>query len=217
MGAAPLTLGLAAGGLSALSSFMGAEKSRNDQRARAAALQEQAAQMRRQAKLQEQQGRIEAENIDRQKMKLRRDFENLQGRNRSLLGAGNVDMTSGSALDIQLGNIDRFAEDYGENAYQKALKEWETREQVKMSNYQADVYDAQGSYLKNTAGSIGTSLLTGLIGGTVAGLSAYQGAGGTFTGAKSARTLWDDPTSQGLLMRHPAGNAKPWAYVPFRK
>ena len=145
MGASLTMMSLVAGGLSAVSSFVGAEQQRRQQKAQASALASQADMTRRQADIAKQKGRVEAENIDRQKSALRRDFEAMQGHNRSLLAAGNVDMGSGSALDVSLGNIDRFAGDMGENAYQRALKDWETSETVNALHYQADSYDAQSS------------------------------------------------------------------------
>jgi len=181
MGSA-MALGLAAGALAGTSSLMSAERQRKQQKAQAATLHDQATMTRKQAEIQAQKGRIEAENIDRQKSALRREFEEMQGRNRSLLAAGNVDMTSGSALDVSHGNINRFADDWGENAYQKALKEWETTQNVKTMNWQASQYDAQGSYLSKTAGNFGTSLLTAVINGVASGLSAYSMGGGSFGG-----------------------------------
>ncbi|MBO4335845.1 MAG: hypothetical protein J5846_08460, partial [Desulfovibrio sp.] len=127
--------------------------------------------------LMQQKGDIEARQIEKQKRQLRRDFEQAQGHNRSLLAAGNVDMGSGSALDVELGNIDRFASEMQGNAYDVALKKWETGEQVKMANYQADAYDAQGSYLKSSAGSLGTSLLKGAIAGGMAFANMYRSSG----------------------------------------
>ena len=179
MGASLTMMSLVAGGLSAVSSFVGAEQQRRQQKAQASALASQADMTRRQADIAKQKGRVEAENIDRQKSALRRDFEAMQGHNRSLLAAGNVDMGSGSALDVSLGNIDRFAGDMGENAYQRALKEWETSENVNALHYQADSYDAQSSYLRKTAGNFMTSLLTSSLNGLAAGVGASGSAGYT--------------------------------------
>ena len=175
---------VATAALSAISTVMGSERQRAQQEAQAGAMEAQANVTRQQAELQQQKGDIEARNIERQKRQLRREFEAAQGHNRSLLAAGNVDMTSGSALDVSLGNIDRFAAEMGQNAYDVALKRWETAEQVKATKYQADVYDAQGSYLSSTAGSLGTSLLKGAIQGgltfaSLYGSSAFAGQGGT--------------------------------------
>jgi len=186
------TIGLVMGGLAAGSSLLGSAQQQSQARAQAKAMSAQAAATRQQAELEAQKGRVEAENIDRQKSALRRDFEAAQGRNRSLLAAGNVDMTSGSALNVSIGNINRFADDIGENAYQKSLKEWETAQNVKALNYQADVYDAQSSYLKKSAGNLGTSLLTAGISGVTAGLGGYAMAGGKLTSLFGSDDLvWD--------------------------
>lgn len=175
---------VAAAVMTAASTVMSSEQQRMQQQAQGEAYETQAALTRQQAQLQQQKGEIEARNIERQKRQLRRDFEAAQGHNRSLLAAGNVDMTSGSAMDVSLGNIQKFAADMQENAYNVALKQWETREQVKATNYQADVYDAQGSYLQNSAGSLGTSLLKGVLAGgttfaSLYGSGAFAGQGGT--------------------------------------
>lgn len=170
MGSAAV-LGLTMGALSAAGSLATSE-------AQASALRSQADAARQQAALTAEKGRIEAENFDRQKIALRREYEDTEGRNRSLLAAGNVDMSSGSALAASLGNIERFASDVGENAYQKALKEWETAQEVKNLAYQADMYDARGSYLKKSAGNLGASLLTAGLSGLSSGLGMYGMAGG---------------------------------------
>lgn len=166
--------------LSTVSTIIDSEQQRAQREAQGEAMEAQAVAQRQQAELIQEKGNIEARNIEKQKRQLRREFEQAQGRNRSLLAAGNVDMTSGSALDVSLGNIDRFSVEMGQNAYDVALKKWETAEQVKNANYQADVYEAQGSYLQNSAGSFGTSLLKGLIrggitAGTMLGASAFAG------------------------------------------
>lgn len=179
MGGIDLAVGaLAMGALTAATTLVQSEQGRKQQKAQADTAKAQADIQRKQAELAGQQGRIEAENLDQQKSLLRREFNAGQARNRSLLGAGNVDMASGSALDVSMGNINRFAADVGENAYQKALKEWETDYTVKNLLYEADMYDAQSSYLKKSAGNFGTSLLTAGISGVMAGLGTYAMGGG---------------------------------------
>ena len=175
----------AAIGTAALATVAGVISSENERanaNAQADALEAQALTTRRQAELQAQKGELEARNIDRQKAKLRREFEAQQGHNRSLLAAGNIDMSSGSAADVAEGNILHFGQEMGENAYDVALKRWETNEQVKAMNYQADVYDAQASYISSSAGSFGTSLLKGALQGAITFGSMYGasalGAGG---------------------------------------
>ena len=167
-------------GLSALSGFAGAESGRAQQMAQARSLAAQAEATRKQAERTRLQGASEAERIDSQKSLLRRQYNEAQGSNRAALGAGNVDMASGSALDVAEGNINRLGQELADNAYNVALKRWETGEQERALNYQADVYDAQGSYLRRTAGNLGTSLLTGLFqGGMTYGMGLLNGAGHT--------------------------------------
>lgn len=228
MGSA-LTIGLVSGGLSALSTFGSSMAQGQQQRNQAAAMEAQASQTRAQAEVEAQKGAIEAETIDRQKSKIRREFEELQGRNRATLGAGNIDMTSGSALDVSQGNINSFAEDMGENHYQKFLKQWETDQNVKTMNWQADQYDANSSYLKRTADNFGTSLLKAALGGAATGLGSYVMAGGKFGGLFGGLTSKSNvanlanqtgtpvsqltvPTSKGWLWSHPSGKG---ALVPY--
>lgn len=211
----PLIAGLVMAGLSGFSALAGAETKRNQQRSQAAAMEQRAEQARRQALLAREKSRIEAEGIDRQKRDIRRKFNEVQGHNRSLLAAGNVDMASGSALDVSLGNIDRFAADMGENAYERALRLWEGKESEKSLNYQADAMDANASYLKNTAGTIGTSLLTAAISGATGFARGYSMFGGDFSSwfrdsslpgqMAGTRYAWDHETPAALLMRHPSG------------
>ena len=171
-------LALTVGGLTAAGSLANAQTQAAQQRAQADALQAKSSAARQQAAIQRQKGEIEAQNYDRQRSQLRRQFEETQGRNRSLLAAGNVDMSSGSAQDVSLGNIERFAADVGENAYQKALSLWGSEQQAKTLDWQANVYNAQSSYLNKTAGNLGTSLLTAGLSGLTSGLGTYTMAGG---------------------------------------
>ncbi len=171
-------LALTVGGLTAAGSLANAQTQAAQQRAQADALQAQSSAARQQAAIQRQQGEIEAQNYDRQRSQLRRQFEETQGLNRSLLAAGNVDMSSGSAQAVSLGNIERFAADVGENAYQKALSLWGSEQQAKTLDWQANVYNAQSSYLNKTAGNLGTSLLTAGLSGLTSGLGTYTMAGG---------------------------------------
>ena len=172
------TLALTVGGLTAAGSLASSQTQAAQQRAQANALQAQANASRQQADIQRQKGEIEAQKYDRQREQLRRQFKKTQGQNRSLLAAGNVDMGSGSALDVSLGNIERFSADVGENAYQKALALWGAEQQAKTLDFQSDVYDAQSSYLNRAANSIGTSLLTAGLSGLTSGLGIYSLAGG---------------------------------------
>lgn len=194
-------LALTAGGLTAANTFAASRQQAAQQKAQGKALQAQADVARQQAEMTAEKGRIEAEAFDRQKSELRREYEAVQGRNRSLLAAGNVDMSSGSAQDVSLGNIDRFAADVGENAYQKALKGWETAQEVKNLNYQAASLDAQGGYLKKSAGNLGSSLLTAGLSGITSGLGMYGMAGGRLSSLFGNSTKAASPLSQEELYR----------------
>lgn len=194
MGSAAV-LGLTIGGLTAAGSLASSKAQAAQQKAQADALQAQSSAARQQADMQRRKGEIEAQNYDRQRSQLRRQFEETQGRNRSLLAAGNVDMSSGSALNVSMGNIERFASDVGENAYQKALSLWSSEQQAKALDWQANVYDAQGSYLKKSAGNLGTSLLTAGLSGLTSGLGTYTMAGGSlsnlFGGTGGSGLAWN--------------------------
>lgn len=181
MGSA-LTIGLVSGGLSALSSLGSGMAQSNQQRQQAKAMEVQAANTRAQAEMERQRGRIEAETIAKQKSRLTKEYQQGQARNRVNLAAGNIDMTSGSALKIQEGNADAYAADVGENEYQRLLKINETNNNFRAMQWQADQFDANASYLKRTAGNLGTNLLTAALAGTASGLTSYIGAGGKLFG-----------------------------------
>ena len=183
--------------MSAMSSFAQSRVQASQARAQAASLEAQGDMLRKQASLVQQRGEIEARAIDRRKLELRRAFQDLQGRNRANLGAGYVDLVSGSPLEVSTGNIQRFADDMGENAYAVALKRWETQQQVNAMNYQADMYDEQSSFMDRSANNlIGSLMGAGMsafgtyaaMGGfkdtstTVAGIGQYGSSGGGSTG-----------------------------------
>lgn len=120
MGMDPLTLGLAMGGASALSTLVSGVTEMGSKAAQGKAQQAQAAAARQQARMQAEQGQVELAGMDRQKGELRRQFAEMQGRNRVALGAGNVDMSSGSALKVSDGNAANFGSDIAETAYSRA-------------------------------------------------------------------------------------------------
>ncbi len=189
---------IAASALTTVSTVWQSETQRAQAGAQADALEAQAQAVRRQNDYNRQVGEIEAQEIDRQKIRLRREFEEAQGRNRSLLAAGNVAMDSGSALDVAQGNINRFGEELGENRYSVALKRWETGEQAKQGEYQARLYESQASYLNATKGTLLTSLLRGGLAGagTFAGMYGASGLGG----ASQPSTTFAGQ-SKGILVR----------------
>ncbi len=170
--------GLALGGISALSGLAGAEKQRSQQNQQAAMMEAQAANLRQNAALEKQRGEIEARAIDRQKSAIHARFNEQTGRNRSLLAAGNVDMSTGSAADVQQGSINALADDMSENAYSRLLRLYQADQQAKSLNWQADAQDAQASWLKKTSGNLATSLLTAGLAGAGGFASGYSMAGG---------------------------------------
>lgn len=198
MGFDPVTAGLIMGGIGAASSFSQSMQQKGQQKAQASALE-------RQAQLQRIEGEREAEKIDRQKIQLTRQFNELQAHNAVSLGMGNVDASSGSAEAVAQGNINRYASDVGENAYERAMSIWATNEKVKQTQAQAD-------YMNKTADSYGDTLLGSLIAGGSGFLSGYGMAGGKLFGGSEKTTLWDK-TKNGVLteMRHPSG--KKWAMI----
>ncbi|MFI3271243.1 MAG: hypothetical protein R3Y11_03930 [Pseudomonadota bacterium] len=184
-----LIVGIAAGALTAAESFISSEATRKSQQYQADVYAANADAYRSQAELTRQQGEVAQNKIDDEKTQLRRDYNSAQGQNTSLLAAGNVVLDSGSALDTLTGNADLFAADVGENRYNRQLAGWEAENSARQLDYQGDVADAQSSWLNKTAGSLGMSLLSGVVSGGIAGVSSYMLAGGTFG---------TDPTSSGM-------------------
>lgn len=153
--------------------FMEMERQRKQQRYEASVADANAASLRNQRDAVRQEGRIAQENLDKRKEALHRRYNQVQSGDIAALGAGNVDMTSGSAADALRGNADRYAEDVGDNAYAKSLARWETQNHADALNYQADRYNAQASYLKKTSGN----LLTSWLGADLAAAGNFFGSG----------------------------------------
>lgn len=176
MGAA--TLALAAGGLSAVSSIVSTSQANRDARYQAQAAEANARAARNQAKITAEKGRIEAENIDRERSALTRAYADMQAGNAAGFGALGVDMSSGSAADVFAGNASRYASDVALNSYQKNVMEWETRQNVNAALTNAANYDNQASYYKSTVQGLGSTLLTAGLSGLTSGLGVYSMAGG---------------------------------------
>lgn len=177
---AAMIIGLISAALSAFGSFSSSMSQGAQQRQQAAVLEAQAKTSRQNAEKERVRGEAEAAAQSREKSRIRRDFERGQAANRVSLGAGNVDMGSGSALDVALGSIDNFAADMGENEYAAALKLWEGEENARLMRNQAAIQESNASYLKETAAGMGSSLLTAGIGGLGGFASGYGMAGGSF-------------------------------------
>lgn len=173
-----MALALTAGGLAALSSLQQVSAQNKQARYQQSVAEANAQAARNQAKITAEKGRIQAENLDRERSALRRQYADLQSGNIASLGALGVDMTSGSAADTLEGNAMRFSQDVALNRYQKALSEWETGENVKALDANAKNYDAAASYYGSTVKNLGNSLLTAGITGLTSGIGAYAMAGG---------------------------------------
>ena len=178
MGFDPLTLALAAGGLSAVSSIVSTSQANRDARYQAQAAEANAQAARNQAKITAEKGRIEAENLDRERSALTRAYADMQAGNAAAFGALGVDMSSGSASDVFAGNAARYASDLALNSYQKKVTEWETRQNVNAALTNAANYDAQAGYYKSTVQGLGSTLLTAGLSGLSSGLGVYSMAGG---------------------------------------
>lgn len=173
------------GVMAAAQSFMSSEAQRAQSKYEAKVAASNAEAMRQQADLTRKQTEAAQRAKDREREQLRMDYETVSGSNRSLLAASGVDLGSGSASDVLIGNAGRFASDVGENRLQRAWIGWSGDREADLQDWQGDVYASQSSYLKRTAGSMGTSLLTAGMKGVMTGLTAYSMAGGAFGGAGS--------------------------------
>lgn len=173
-----MIFGIISAALSAFSSFSSSMRQGAQQRNQAAVMEAQAKVARQNAVSQEAAKNAEATRQERKKSRLRRQFNEIQGSNAARLGAGNVEMTSGSAADVTEGNINNFAADMGDNAYAVALKRWEALESRRVGEQQAKISEANASYLKKSSPNLFTSLLMGGIGGAQGFATGYSLAGG---------------------------------------
>lgn len=181
MGATALALTM--GGLSAISGLSQTQQQNSQAKYQQAQMEANAAAARNQAQITAEKGRIEAENLDRERSALRREYADVQAGNVANLGALGVDMSSGSAAASLEGNVNRFAADVGANRYQKAVSRWETNENVKAQLANAQNYENAASWYGSTVKNLGQSLLTAGISGLASGISAYGMAGGFGGGA----------------------------------
>lgn len=191
MGSA-MSIGLMMGGLNAAGALMGGVSQSRQAQAQADAARRQAAGYEAQAKEAQDRGRIEAAEIDAKKSAMRKAYEETQGRNKTLLGVGNVDMASGSALDTAQGNAEMFAADIGDNAYSRVLKEWETERSAERLKSAAGQARAQADAYSRQAGQWAPGLLQAVLSGASGFASGYGMAGG------SLRDLWSGGASGAL-------------------
>ena len=193
-----MTLALTMGGLSALSSIASTSQQNRQAQYNKKMAEAQAQAARNQAKVTAEKGRIEAENLDRERNALTRQYADLQAGNVASFGALGVDMSSGSAMDVLSGNASRYAGDVGMNRYQKAVNQWETDENVKASLTNAANYDAAASWYGNSVKGLGNTLLTAGLSGLASGIGAYATAGGFGGESGFFGDLFNDPVKDAL-------------------
>lgn len=198
MGADPVTMGLIMGGIGAASSLTSSLATSGQQRSQAVQMAAKAQQERNQARLAIDQGEIKKRQIDLQRHEMARRYRNEQAHNNVLAGVGNVDSSSGSAMDVASGNATVYAGDVQENLYQRALTGWSAQEQAKQHAWQAEAYDANSSYLERTANNFAGTLLDTAIGGGMGFLQGYTMFGGKLFSekGKKAANPWEWITTQ---------------------
>jgi hypothetical protein len=172
--------------LTAVSQFQQMESNRRQQEYEASVANANAAAMQQQAELTKKRTGIARQAADREAHKAKREYYKAAGTNTSLLAAGNVDISSGSALALLEGNANRFADDMGEMEYQKDLDAYVGGYQAATEEWRADLLTSNASYLEQTAGSVGDSLLMSSISGISVGLGSYVGGGGKLKGGAAA-------------------------------
>lgn len=180
---------IVAGLFQGLQTFISSESARKNSLYQASDLNANAEGKRQQADIQEKRTEVEQRAKSREQEKLKQAYKEFAGENRSLIAAGNVDMTSGSALDILEGNANRYADDLGELEFDKEMIGWTGRREAQILEWEGDVMDSQASYLRSTAGSLGTSLLSGAFSGAMSGLSTYGMGGGFMSPANKDAAL----------------------------
>lgn len=121
---------------------------------------------------------IDQRQIDIEKNKMRREFEQERGKNIVALSAGNVDLSSGSPLAILSGNAARFDEDQREIDYQRKLVGWTGDREATILDWQKDVAFSQAGFLGTQAPSTSQSLFGSTLKGAAVGASSYYAAGG---------------------------------------
>ena len=169
---------IAATVITATSSYIQSQAQNRQAEYQSAVARANAEALRNQAEVERLSGIAQKEAVELKRSELTKQYRSQQGSNISLLAASGVDVGSSSAQDLLTGNAIAYASDVGENAYQAQLTQWESDYKRKNLLWQADVQDAQASYLSSTVSGLGTSLLTAGLSGAGAGLGTYAAFGG---------------------------------------
>ncbi len=172
--------------IGAVSAFSQMEAQRRQQEYQAKVAKANALASQQQAVLVRKKTEVAQRAVDEQKKDVKRKYVSAAGTNRSLLAAANVDLTSGSALDLLEGNYNRFADDMGELEYDKDLKGWEGEREAQLLEFEADKEISNASFLESAAGSTGDSLLGAGLSGAGSFASTYASSGGKFSSSTSA-------------------------------
>ena len=176
--------------ISAISVYASSESNRRQQEYASDVAKKNAMASDQEAALLRKQTEIARQAADRDKTKTKRAYISAAGTNMNLITGGNVDPSSGSALALLEGNLNRYADDMGELEYDKELATWTGNRQAQIKDWEADMGFNNASFLSRTAGSVGQSLLTG----AAAGASSYYGA-------KSAAGSSAAPTVAGTKLK----------------
>ncbi len=179
--------------VSAISTFSQMEAARKQKQYQAAVARNNAIAKRQQADITRRKTEVAMRAVDEDKKKAKRKYVEAAGTNVSLLAAGNVELVSGSALDLLEGNLNRFADDMGELEFKKELTGWEGRREAQIQEWEGDVEESNASFLQQTAGSVGDSLLGAGLAGVGSFSSSYLMAGG-FGGGGGGSTLTPAPS-----------------------
>lgn len=183
MGAAAPFIMMAVSAASATMSTLSAGAQQRQQAAVAQAqAKAQAAQYDAQAQTVDAQNRVRQEELDRQKSQLRRQYAEQQAQNRILLAGGNVDSATGSAVDVAMGNANRFAADVGQNRYVAAMEAWNATNQRKSLEASAANQRNMADYYDGVRNNVGSTLLLAGLNGTLAAGRTYAAMGGTWDG-----------------------------------
>lgn len=163
--------------IAALQTFQQLEAKRAQQEYEAKVARNNARAQEQQAEIVRAKTELARREADKSKNALKHEYIEAAGTNISYLAAGNVDISSGSAAGLLQGNANRFADDMGEIELQKELTTWEGKREADVLDWQGKVLRSQASFLEQTAGSLGQSLLMAGLSGFSAGASSAIMAG----------------------------------------
>lgn len=105
-----------------------------------------------QAKVAAIQSETKIADVDKQRSMLTRLYKNTQAAATATFAAGNVDISTGSALDSLTGNEVRYASDMAQNSYAKALIEYEGNVNQTGYDMQSNIYKINAKYSQDMSG-----------------------------------------------------------------